>query len=182
MLSIRNKSKDYRPPFRGSAFVFAVLIGGGLLLFLTSGDNRAAMASRATGNVNAAERGALVPQVPIERSTGSDYVVTSSTGATIVPGTVRTPMDCSINCSETIDLPFPFTLYDRTFTTAIVGSNGILGVRQQRQFLPTKLSPQRPLQLCDLACLGGDAVLLFQARSEQGRLHLRHRQSTQSYL
>ena len=31
------------------------------------------------------------------------------------------------DCTTTINLPFPFRLYDRTFTQAIIGSNGTLG-------------------------------------------------------
>ncbi|HST06023.1 MAG TPA: hypothetical protein VLQ48_14995 [Chloroflexia bacterium] len=141
MLSIQNKSKDYHPTFTRRAFVFAILIGGGLLLFLTSGDNGAAVASQATGTVSAAQSNTLASQAPAQCSIGSDYIVTRTTGATIVPGKVRTPIDCRMNCSETIDLPFPFTLYDRTFTTAIVGSNGILGFDSNDNFYQPSCLP-----------------------------------------
>lgn len=141
MPSIRNKSRDNRPRFTGRSLVFQLLIGGGLLLFLTSGDTRAATVSRVTGHANAVESNTLVSQAPIKSPTGSDYFVTRTTGATIVPGKERTPIDCQLNCSETIDLPFPFTLYDRTFTTVIVGSNGILGFDSNDNFYQPSCLP-----------------------------------------
>src|SRR6516225_6528938 len=52
------------------------------------------------------------------------YTITSITQA-IVPGTVDTGNHCD-DCTTTISLPFPYTLYDQTFTSANVDSNGTL--------------------------------------------------------
>src|SRR5213080_1520682 len=46
-------------------------------------------------------------------------------GGSIVPGTVDTGNHCD-DCTTTIALPFPYTLYDQTYTTANVDSNGTL--------------------------------------------------------
>lgn len=56
----------------------------------------------------------------------SDYVIAVAQ-ATIVPGTDMIPGSHCNNCTNIIDLPFSFGLYDRKFTSAIVGSNGVLG-------------------------------------------------------
>jgi hypothetical protein len=52
------------------------------------------------------------------------YAITQSTGA-VVPGTVDTGNHCD-DCTTLITLPFPFRLYDQTFTQARVSSNGNL--------------------------------------------------------
>ena len=41
-----------------------------------------------------------------------------------MPGTTDTGNHCD-DCTTVISLPFPVTLYDQTFTSAMVGSNGI---------------------------------------------------------
>jgi hypothetical protein len=46
-------------------------------------------------------------------------------GSTFVPGDTDIGNHCD-NCGTAITLPFPVTLYDQTFTTATVGSNGYL--------------------------------------------------------
>ena len=51
------------------------------------------------------------------------YTFTSGTG-TIVPGVTDTTNHCD-DCTTVISLPFSVTLYDQTFTSATVGSNGI---------------------------------------------------------
>ena len=53
-----------------------------------------------------------------------DYTIASST-ATIVPGTTDTGNHCD-DCTTNIALPFPFTLYDQTFNSANVDSDGTL--------------------------------------------------------
>ncbi|MDQ6782642.1 MAG: hypothetical protein M3063_04190, partial [Actinomycetota bacterium] len=55
----------------------------------------------------------------------TNYAVTSSTGAAIVPGTTDVGNHCD-DCTTAITLPFGFQLYDRVFTTANVSSNGSL--------------------------------------------------------
>jgi hypothetical protein len=77
---------------------------------------------------------------PTACTSGVQYSITRTTEATIVPGTDEIGIDCQFNCTKTIDLPFPFTLYDRTFTSAIVGSNGVLAfLRNDNPMEPTCL-------------------------------------------
>src|SRR5207302_5993156 len=54
-----------------------------------------------------------------------DYVVTTTSGASIVPGTTDIGNHCD-DCTTTIALPFAITFYDQTFTSANVSSNGEL--------------------------------------------------------
>jgi hypothetical protein len=54
----------------------------------------------------------------------SSYTLALS-GSTFMPAATDIGNDCD-NCSTTITLPFPVTLYDQTFTTASAGSNGQL--------------------------------------------------------
>src|ERR1700682_2119467 len=68
-----------------------------------------------------ASRGTFSPLKP--SSASGKYFVTSSTGASIVPGTSDAGNHCD-DCTTTITLPFSYTLYDQTFTSAIVSSNG----------------------------------------------------------
>ncbi len=63
------------------------------------------------------------PATPTPSAT--DYVVVPATG-TIVPGTDDTGNHCD-DCTNTISFPFPVTLYDQQFNSAIIGSNGTLG-------------------------------------------------------
>ena len=58
-------------------------------------------------------------------STATDYVVVTATG-TVVPGTTDIGNHCD-SCVTRVLLPFPVTLYDGQFSSAIVGSNGTLG-------------------------------------------------------
>jgi hypothetical protein len=53
-------------------------------------------------------------------------VVANRAPAVPIDGRVDTGNHCD-NCTTTINLPFPFRLYDQTFTQAIIGSNGTLG-------------------------------------------------------
>jgi HYR domain len=63
-------------------------------------------------------------------ATSPDYIVTQSSGATIVPGTDDTGNHCD-DCSTGITLPFDVMFYDQTFTagsTIFVNSNGFLSL------------------------------------------------------
>src|ERR1051325_7788066 len=55
-----------------------------------------------------------------------DYVVTTTTGASIVPGTTDTGNHVDDSPTTAITLPFAVTFYDQTFTAAHVSSNGFL--------------------------------------------------------
>ncbi|HEX8071977.1 MAG TPA: carboxypeptidase regulatory-like domain-containing protein [Pyrinomonadaceae bacterium] len=81
---------------------------------------------------------------PAAPAAAGNYLVTQTTGA-IVPGTAAVPgLLCGSNpgddCTSTITLPFSFTLYDQTFTTANVSTNGNL------QFASNTAVP--PLDVC----------------------------------
>jgi|GEM_PF-2066541 len=52
-----------------------------------------------------------------------NYMVTPTTGATIVPGTTDTGNHCD-DCVTSVTLPFPFRLYDQTYNSVMVSSNG----------------------------------------------------------
>jgi len=56
-----------------------------------------------------------------------DYTIATGT-ATIVPGVDDTGNHCD-DCLSTIALPFPFRLYDQTFTSADVSSDGQLDLQ-----------------------------------------------------
>src|SRR5437763_8738710 len=55
-----------------------------------------------------------------------DYVVTTSTGAAIVPGTDDTGNHVDDFPLTSISLPFPVAFYDETFTSAYISANGYL--------------------------------------------------------
>ena len=55
---------------------------------------------------------------------GNGYSYATAT-ATIEPGTTDTLTNCD-DCITTVNLPFPFTFYNRQFTTANISSNGNL--------------------------------------------------------
>jgi hypothetical protein len=71
----------------------------------------------------------LFSPTPSSTSTPSpaatDYVVVASTG-TIVPGSVDIGNHCD-DCTTNISMPFPATLYEGHFFSAVIGSNGTLG-------------------------------------------------------
>lgn len=56
---------------------------------------------------------------------GGNYIVSQTTGASMVPGTQNTGSNCD-DCMTTIALPFTYNLYDQAFTSAQVSSNGQL--------------------------------------------------------
>ncbi len=55
---------------------------------------------------------------------GADYVIDSSTGATIDPGTTLVAGTQCDDCTTLITLPFTFKFYNQSFTTARLSSNG----------------------------------------------------------
>jgi hypothetical protein len=73
-----------------------------------------------TCNGNAAFTG----NYTVEGCPPSQYVITNGTD-TIVPGTTDTGNHCD-DCNTAVTLPFPFTLYDQTYTAVNVSSNGRL--------------------------------------------------------
>jgi hypothetical protein len=56
----------------------------------------------------------------------SDYTITQSTGAVIVPGTNLVPNSNCNDCTAPMVLPFPVQFYNQTFTEARASSNGNL--------------------------------------------------------
>src|SRR5439155_12327276 len=55
-----------------------------------------------------------------------NYVVTTTSGASIVPGTTDTGNHVDDSPTTAIALPFPVAFYDQTFTSARVSANGFL--------------------------------------------------------
>ncbi|MBV9469010.1 MAG: hypothetical protein JOZ57_07160, partial [Abitibacteriaceae bacterium] len=66
----------------------------------------------------------------------TNYTLTASTGATIDPGTFSTGVQA--DTTQLITLPFPYTLYDETFTTATISSHGNI------QFQSSAINPYGP--------------------------------------
>jgi len=56
----------------------------------------------------------------------TNYSISSSTGATIVPGTTDIGSHCD-DCNVPLPLPFAFSLYGQSFNTVNVDSNGNMG-------------------------------------------------------
>ena len=86
-----------------------------------------------TGTLPTATRTSTATQTPTSTTTPSAtatanpclvYAIATGSG-TIVPGTTNVGSSCD-DCSTTITLPFPVTLYNQTYTTASVSSNGQL--------------------------------------------------------
>src|SRR2546430_5155355 len=55
-----------------------------------------------------------------------NYVVTTSSGVAIVPGTTDIGNHCDDCVTNGVSIPFAFTFYDQTFTSVNIGSNGNL--------------------------------------------------------
>jgi hypothetical protein len=89
-------------------------------------------------------QGSPVPPAPTPGLCATtDYVITQSSGAQIVPGTIDIGNHCNIDgCTTGINLPFPFTLYDRTFTSAYVDSGGTLGFLGNQGYDISECLPQ----------------------------------------
>src|SRR5690242_12004618 len=60
---------------------------------------------------------------PTPTCTPSGTFITGT--ATLVPGAIDTGNHCD-DCDTAITLPFPYRLYDQTFTTAWVSANGFV--------------------------------------------------------
>src|SRR5262245_47288497 len=56
----------------------------------------------------------------------SNYTVISDTGASLLPASTDIGNHCD-DCTTPITLPFSYSLYDQSFTQALVGSNGVMG-------------------------------------------------------
>ncbi len=68
--------------------------------------------------------GTPTPTATATPSCSPNYTFTSGTG-TVIPGVTDTGNHCD-DCVTVVSLPFAVSLYDQTFTSASVGSNGIL--------------------------------------------------------
>src|SRR5205823_12596271 len=55
-----------------------------------------------------------------------NYVVTTTSGASIVPGTTDIGNHCDDCVTSGVSIPFAFTFYDHTFTSVNISSNGNL--------------------------------------------------------
>ena len=75
-------------------------------------------------NTPTATRTKTVVTTPTACTLNPNYVIASAL-ATIVPGTVDIGNHCD-ECVTSIALPFPYQLYDETFTSANISSNGVV--------------------------------------------------------
>jgi plastocyanin len=66
------------------------------------------------------------PVTPSPTPCTLDYSVTQQSGVQMVPGVNDIGNHCD-NCTTSVGLPFSFKLYEQTYTSAIVGSNGTIG-------------------------------------------------------
>jgi hypothetical protein len=103
-------------------FVVGMLVGLGALLAVSVGLSAQTAGAQLPAGVAGAAANAQPKQPAVDVCT---YAVTSSTGNTIDPGTTDIGNSCD-DCMTTIALPFAYQLYDQTFTSANVSSNGNL--------------------------------------------------------
>ena len=80
----------------------------------------AAAVTDAFGNPNGAFTGMGKPRVALRQ----DHYMISKIGGSIVPGTTDIGNHGDDTVSTTVALPFAYTLYDQTFTSINVSSNG----------------------------------------------------------
>src|SRR5437764_3289 len=120
---------DVQKRWRQAGISLALLVGSGLFLLLFgSGAPALAAQSGKPAHAVASGVGIALPasaNAPLPAATpcvpgNANYTVKQTTGV-LVPGTADVGLHCS-ECSTTINLPFAYRLYDRTFTTAIVTS------------------------------------------------------------
>ncbi|HET6262037.1 MAG TPA: hypothetical protein VFG99_07330, partial [Chloroflexia bacterium] len=92
-----------------------------------AGSQPTAIASTATPAAAVAKSSQQAPAAPNDScGLNSNYVVTASTLASVISVAATVGPGCD-ECTHTITLPFPFRLYDQTFTSVVAGSNGTLG-------------------------------------------------------
>jgi Bacterial Ig-like domain len=96
-------------------FTLNIAFGGNL-----TADIAAGAINDQFGNPGAAFNGSYT----VEGCPPSQYVITEGTDA-IVPGDTDTGNHCD-DCNTAVTLPFPFQLYDQTYTSVQVSSNGHL--------------------------------------------------------
>ena len=96
-------------------FTLNIPFGGSLTAHIAAG-----AITDADGNPNADFSG----NYTVEGCPPSQYVITDGAD-TIVPGDTDMGNNCD-DCNTPVTMPFPFTLYDQTFTSVNVSSNGRL--------------------------------------------------------
>jgi serine protease AprX len=57
---------------------------------------------------------------------GPDFLITSSSGASIVPGTTQVPGSTCDSCTVNITLPFAYDFYDTNYTSVVASNKGNL--------------------------------------------------------
>src|SRR5437660_7144370 len=107
---------------RGALFIFlAIIFGFGAALPLATSKTVKNGKAQSTPVV-AKGIGAITPKY----NASPNYVVATSSGAAIVPGTTDIGNHTDDNPPTSIALPFPVQFYDETFTTVNASSNGYL--------------------------------------------------------
>ena len=77
---------------------------------------------------------------PTPCNANANYTVTQQSGVSIVPGTQDIGNHCEM-CVTPFDLPFPVRLYDRTFTSALIGNHGSVGFVANQNFDTSQCLP-----------------------------------------
>src|SRR5688572_634645 len=114
-----DRTSRYMRPGIYAVMAVAALVFAGLTVFGDRAGARLPLAAMPAAVLNTATA------TPTACPTGGQYRVVSSTGSVIIPGITDTGNHCD-DCTTAIALPFPVLLYDQTFTTARVSSNGNL--------------------------------------------------------
>src|SRR5438046_6189103 len=96
-----------------------------LLLAVLSSPSNSAAGKTGKDQISSSSPSSISSISPNVSTTTPNYTVTSSTGASIVPGDTDVGSHCD-DCTTGIILPFPVILYDQVFTSANVSSNGNL--------------------------------------------------------
>src|SRR5690349_19865811 len=121
---------------RRSHLMFGVLMGMGLGMLLGAGlvllagpvsaqlPARSPAGAQAAPNTNTPTRTATRTITPTSTPAICPYVVSQAT-ATIIPGVTDIGNNCD-DCVTAISLPFAYQLYDASFTSANISSNGTL--------------------------------------------------------
>jgi hypothetical protein len=89
---------------------------------------------------------------PTPCNAGANYTVSVQTGVSMTPGTQDIGNHCE-QCVTPFELPFPVRLYDRTFTSALVGNNGTVGFIANQNFSVGQCLPPTNPPMFDYAIL-----------------------------
>ena len=119
---------------RGRYFLFGIGALFALFVVLSMGGRDTVAAGGVASSPAAPPAGSILLAPPAQGTptptptvvcTGITYQVTATTGATMIQATADIGNHCD-DCGTTVNLPFPVTVYNTTYTSAVAGSNGTL--------------------------------------------------------